>query len=146
MTPKFSNVCSLYNKQEKKLKFDKSSIVLHVIYSATKLYAKGWEVVHLAFPPHIFPSKLSLEHVTSRVKWGKFRIKYNKSNPNLTLAFLSWFLRGCHFYGLFTADIFYMSRKCQLYYMMITSDLKFTFIILKCNNYSKHFKDPRTDI
>ena len=38
---KFSNVCSLYNKQEKKLKFDKSSIVLHVIYSATKLYAKG---------------------------------------------------------------------------------------------------------
>lgn len=36
-----AKVCSLYKKQEKKLKYGKSSIVLHVICSATKSYAKG---------------------------------------------------------------------------------------------------------
>ena len=34
---------------------------------------------------YFFPSKWSLEHVTSRISWDEFRIKQNKPSPNPNL-------------------------------------------------------------
>ena len=64
--------------------------------------------------------KQNLEHVTLRVRGGKFIIKWKKPNPNPNLwpsnifyrfvikfMSLSWFLWLYHFYGLFTAYSLY---------------------------------------
>ena len=60
------------------------------------------------------PSKLSLEHVTSKVSGLRVQNKKTKPNPNYLVLFfiikcvsLSWFLRLYHFCGLLTAYFLY---------------------------------------